>query len=210
MIGERTPQHVELLRDASRHLRQQRLDLRGHVGAHEEPALVGVPVVAVEVHHLDARHGNPRAAHDVGLHRDVGQVIVLHLAAGLHLDQRPVRAAALQHVHSAEDTVFLEARLEEHVSAGLDRGSRTRDARTVTVVALDQHAVGPLVARPLADQPALVEEILEHYVGLEFRGVRFVHGPPEELGALPPVHEPGLGEVMPVGLGHDRESGTGT
>ena len=47
----------------------------------------------------------------------------------------------------------------------------------------------------LAYLAPLVEEVLQHLVGLELGGVRLVHGPPEQLVALAAGDEAGFGEA---------------
>jgi len=70
---------------------------------------------------------------------------------------------------------------------------------------VDQHASGKPCARRLAYQAALVEEVLEHLVGLQLDGIGLVHLPPELLVALEAGGEAGFGEAG-RGLRHGGQS----
>src|SRR5207249_11587075 len=71
-----------------------------------------------------------------------------------------------------------------------------RDARGAGVVRqIDQHAARVAGAGRFPYLAALVEQVLQHLVGLELDGVRLVHLPPELLVALEAGGEAGLGEA---------------
>jgi hypothetical protein len=55
------------------------------------------------VHEVGSLHVQAGGAEDVKLHGHVGGVGVLHLGGGLHLDEVPPAAPALEHVHGDED-----------------------------------------------------------------------------------------------------------
>src|SRR5207244_4145037 len=67
-------------------------------------------------------------------------------------------------------------------------------ARVVRQV--DQHATRIARASQLAHLTALVEQVLQHLVGLQLDGIRLVHLPPQLLVALEAGGEAGLGEAV--------------
>ena len=62
-------------------------------------------------------------------------------------------------------------------------------------------------ASRFAHQAALVEEVLEHFVGFQLGGVGLVHFPPQLLVALEAGGEAGFGE--PGGGGHHFKASVG-
>jgi hypothetical protein len=150
---QRPTENGELLPDApwdrGEHLRHA----GGHVGSDEQVREVRVPARAVQVHDLDRVHGQTRSLQDVGLHGDVGDVLVLHPRGRLDLDEAPARALAQQDVHRDEDIVGDECRLVEDARAASDGLARRVDA---PVVIGDQGAAREPFLRQLADPVALV------------------------------------------------------
>ena len=93
--------------------REERLGLSGHVGPGEEVRQVGEGALRVQMHEVGALHVEAGGTEDVELDCDVGVVGLLHLGGGLHLDEVPAAAPALEHVDRDEDAVGEEGGLED-------------------------------------------------------------------------------------------------
>ena len=70
--------------------------------------------VAVQVHHLRARHSKARLSQDVKLERHVRNVLFLHVQRRLHLDQDIPVPLALQDIDRNENATSQEAGLVDH------------------------------------------------------------------------------------------------
>ena len=199
-LGQRPLEHGQLRRDHLRNPDLPGLDPLGHVLAHQQRALAGVPVLLVEVHDLDPIHRNSGAAEDPSLDGGGGDVLVFHFGRRLHFDQRVAGARLEQDVHRHEDAAGEERCFEDRRRAGVEcRLCRGHPLGHRRVRQIDQDAARELISRKLADDHPLIEQILQDLVHLQFPGSRFVDLPPEELVALHAGYEPGLGE--PEGRG---------
>jgi len=155
-----------------------------------------MPALAVQVHHLRAAHREPRAPHDVHLHRHVRQVLRLRIARRLHLDEHEPVPHPLEDVHRHEDAVGQEARLVDDRRPGRERRSRRRDAPLeIAVRQIDQHAARHVRPRERTHAMAAIEETLLRRPDDELGRLRLVGGPPELLRALEADEEAGLGEA---------------
>ena len=195
-LRQRLRQHRQLVGDHLRHGFEQQARRLGHVRPGEQIAQVWIGARPIEVHDLHPGHLHPALGHDVGLHRHVRQVLLLHLRGRLHFDHDGAARLTLQNVHRDEHPARAERRLVDDRLAPADRVLRRRDALVIGPVGqIDQHAAGHIGACDLADQVAAVEERLEGLVRLELRRGRLVHRPPEPLVALEPRHHARFGEA---------------
>ena len=189
-LGHGPVQHPQLRARFAGHGGQHGLDLTSDVRAHEQLTQIGEPALAVEVHDLDVLDGQPRAAQHVRLNRAIRQMLRLHAGGGLHLDDRPGRADALEHIHRHEDVVHEERRLEDGRSPGREYRLRPGDAAgKVAVMPVDKHAPGELLPRSGAYEMALIEDGLLGRIGSKFRSVRLVHTPPQLFVTLAAADE---------------------
>lgn len=196
-VGRKRPlEHLLLARQLVRHSRKKSGHGGGHVLGGEQVADIGMPEVLVEVQHLcgcdveAGRGGDPR------LHRDVGHVLVLERRRRFHFGDPVARADLLEHIDRDVSAFRDERRLEDDARAGAERLLGGFDAGGhVAVRQIDQHSVGVARARDFAHLTALIEQVLQHLVGLQLLRLGLVHGPPEQLVALDARDEAGLGEA---------------
>ena len=181
--------------DHQRNARLEGLDLCRDVGALEQIADVRVTEVGVEVHQLDSPHIDPRLPRDPGLDRGVGDVVVLHLAGRLDLDEGESIGRPLQHVDGRVDPILDERGLEDRGHTVVDCLSSRLDPPRIVMGEVDQHSAREQSLREGTDLDALIKPILQHHVHLELLRLRLVHLEPEQLVALPSGDEAGLGEV---------------
>ena len=150
----------------------------------------------VQVHEVGSLHVQAGGAEDVELHGHVGVVRVLHLGGGLHLDEVPPAAPALEHVHGDEDAVREEGGLEDgRGAAGHGAPGLLQPCLDVPVVAVDEDAAREAIPCDLAHPVPLVEDGLLGGVGRQLRRLGLVHPPPELLRALQAVAVAGLGKL---------------
>ena len=196
-VGERAFEHPQLGACFGGDAAAVLPDGGGDISACEEWALVGVTVLGVEVHELDACDGEARLFDDVGLDCGVGEVLRLHTAARLDLGDDPGAALFGEGVDGDEDVVFEERRFEDGGVAAREGLSRARDGLLgVAVVELDECGVRELLAGAVADSLAGVEAGLEGWVGGELGGLGVVDLPPELAVALEARGEAGFGEAV--------------
>src|SRR6267143_5486556 len=104
-------------------------------------------------------------------------------------------------VYRDECVVGEEAGFEDRRGTLVDQLARERDALRESVVwQIDEYATREAVARERTDLRALVEAVLEHFVGLELDGEGLVDFPPQELVALDAGRVARLGKTVRHGL----------
>ena len=194
--------------------RQVGLHLGGDVLQDEELLqIVGtalVDVFLVEMQEIGAADRQAGTAHHVGLDGRVGDVLRLHLGAGLHLDELPVggRAGRLRagrrragasgalakHVHPREHPVVAEGRFVEAGGAVAEKaGGGLEGGVALPEVLGQQHPAGKALLRQLTHPvPGVKEGLLGLVDGIG--QLAPVALQPEPLGALEARLETGLGE----------------
>ena len=135
------------------------------------------------------------------LDRDVREMLRLELGGRLHLDQVVAIAVALEDVDRGVDVAREERRLVDGPGLPGEKLQGHRDPPGECVVRqVHELAAGHVGPRHLAHACALVEDRLLCGADNQFRRVRLMHAPPQELVALESGREPGLGQA--IGAGH--------
>ena len=194
-VGKPAREHRKLAGDQLRQRGLQLFDLGGDVLADEEILEARVGARAVEVHQLGARDVKPARSQHVELDRDVREVLFLELRRRFHLDQVEAAAGALQDVDRGVHVSRGERRLVDCGDLPVEQFAGQGDPLGERVVRqvheLAARHVGP---RQSAHPRALVEDRLLRRAGDQLGRIRLVHGPPQQLVALQPGREPGLGK----------------
>jgi hypothetical protein len=120
----------------------------------------------VEVHHLGAQDCDPSSASYPGLDRDVGDVLILRLSGGFHLNDREAITRSLKHIDHHVHPVLDERGFEHHRGTGLERLARGIDPTGIVVGEVNQHALREVLPRQGTNLGALVEPILKDNVHL--------------------------------------------
>ncbi len=100
-----------------------------------------------------------------------------------------------------ECVVREEAGFENRRCPVVDQLAGERDALGVRIVGkVDEHAAREAIAGEHTDLRAFGETVLEHFVGLELDGERFVDLPPEQVVALGAGDEARFGKAVGQGV----------
>ncbi len=91
-------------------------DRIGEIRIGEEVREIGITAIAVEVHEKGSADGKPRAFVDIGLNREVEDMLGFGASVRLHLvDVEGAVVVPGQHVRPGDGVVMEEARLEEYM-----------------------------------------------------------------------------------------------
>jgi hypothetical protein len=119
------------------------------------------------------------------LDRCIGQVLLLHVQAGLHLDQGPPVGATLQDVHLDDDAVAREGGLVEgSCPPGHGRTGCINAPGGGLISEADQLATGDLIASQDPHLPAGLDDGAGILVRYQLSGVCVMHSPPQLLMTL--------------------------
>ena len=141
------------------------------------------------MHHLGAGELEAVASQDVRLHGDVGNVVLLHRRARLHLDEAKPAVIPREDIHRDKDAVRPEGGLVHRRSTFVDRPPGEGDTLVVGAVReVDDEPAGHIGAGDLADTSAPIHRRLGLVIRLQLGRGRLVHHPPQQLVALQPRH----------------------
>jgi hypothetical protein len=172
-------------------------DQGGDVSSREEWTLIGVAVLLVEVHELDAGNGETCAFDNMRLDGCVREMLALDRSCGFDFGDDPAIGFLRERVDGDEDVVFEEAGFEDGGRAFFDGLARGLNGEMGTsVVELDECGASELLARAFAYAGTHVESGLEGGVGFELGGAGVVGLPPELAVALEAGGEPGFGKAV--------------
>ncbi|MBW2212734.1 MAG: hypothetical protein JRG67_17165 [Deltaproteobacteria bacterium] len=198
-LGERAFEHTHLCACLVGDLVAELGYAGGDVSPGEEWALVGVPMLCVEVHELDAGDREASSFDDVGLHGGVGDVLWFDSGGGFDFGDYPTVVFLREHIYRDEDVVFEEGGFEDDGGAGFDGfagGFHGGLGAAVVELELNEGGARKLLACAFADAVAHVEDGLEAGVGFELGRAWLVDLPPKLAVALEASGEAGFGKAQ--------------